>query len=223
MARRHRVLLLAALFVLAQILAVTWTFQRQPDAAGSYLEKGTMLLGKAKVTVVAAASTVFAACAGLIGSVRAGDKEWLEKCPTPESRKAARELNLVSASVGTGDLHEGPNVHIPREGGADVKAGPVELGVAITTSKGRVEGTLFGDIRIGSDGASLRFTSFKMYEGSEAKGQPPSGREFPVCAFAFEWGYPNDPGIPKVEDPDPEPRPGFMAVTTGRLGVHFAY
>jgi len=215
---RRRALLLAAGLALA--LVVPWLALGQHERAGPFFERGVALLGKAKAAVVAAASTVLAACVGL--KVRTGERDWLETC-SPEARKNVTELELET-SGGSATLLEGPNVIVP-EAGVELKDGPVEARANISTPSRTVAGRLFGDIRTGSDGASIHFTKLKLFDGSEPEGQPPAGRELKICAIAYVPGYGAEPGIPKVEHPSEpvELHPGFTYVTTRALRIHFAH
>jgi len=216
--RRH-IRLLAA--VLALAFVVPWLFMGQHGRAGSFFERGTTLLGKAKTAVVATASAVLAACVGL--KVRTGEKSWLEQC-SPEARKIVTELDLETDG-GSAILLAGPNVIIP-DRGVELRDGPVEASAMFSTTEKAVVGRLFGEIRTGIDGASVHFTRLKMFNGGEPQGQPPTGREVDLCAIASVPGYGATPGIPLVEPtyrPSEGPHAGFVYVTTHALEVHLAH
>jgi hypothetical protein len=182
-----------------------------------------MAFGKARAAVVAVVSSAVSACALLLGHVRPGDKDFLAQC-SPEARKPITELNLETDG-GLGVILEGPNVMLPWDGGVELRDGPVQVTAAISTPSHAVIGWLSGNIKTGSDGASLRFNKFKLFNGSEAKNQPPAGPEIDVCAVASERGAGSNYGIPKAIDPPPpsERHQGYVFVTTGALQIHFAH
>jgi len=216
--RRARALLLAALLAVAFVMP--WLSLGQHEGPGSFFERGATLLGKTKAGVVAVASAALAACVGL--KVRTGEKDWLGKC-TPEARKNVNNLEL-EADGGAATLEEGLNVIVPDEG-VELRDGPVEASALISTPSKGIAGRLFGEIRTGADGASIHFTKLKLFNGTEAKRQPPAGRELEICAIASVRGYGADPGIPLVTD---RPRPpdlhsGFVWVTHRALEIHFAH
>ena len=215
---RRRFLAPAALIA---ALGASWLFVGQPGA-GPLIEKGTTVVSKAKMVVVAATSAAFSACAGLTGKVRTGDLDWLAKCPQ-ESRETARALGL-SPDDGDVWLEAGPNVLIPEDGGVELRNGPVEATASIPAAPKGVGGRLYGEIQIGSDGASIHFTRFRLYTGSEARGGPPTGREMPVCAIAYEPYKGVPPGLTRVEHPNSsELHPGYVLFAIGRLFVSFAH
>jgi len=216
---RHARLLAA---VLALALVGPWLALGQHGSAGSFFEKGATLPSKAKVAVAAVASAVLAACAGLTGKVRTGEKDWLDRC-APDHRRAVAELELATDG-GAAALLAGPNVIIP-DAGVGLRDGPVEASTFISTPEKLVQDHLFGEIRTGTDGASIHFTKLKLFSGSEPEGQPPAGREVDICAVAYVPGYGDDPGVPKVEDHgEPvELPPGFTYVTTKALRIRLAH
>jgi len=220
---RRFALPLAAVLALVQAFVMIWLIPRQHGAAAWYLEGGTMAFGKARAAVVTVVSSAVSACALLLGHVRPGDKDFLAQC-SPEARKPITELNLET-DTGLGEILDGPNVIVPFGGGVELRDGPVEVSAAISTPVRAVIGVLHGTIRTGSDGASLRFNKFKLYNGSEGEDDPPAGPEIDVCAVASVRGAGSNYGIPKADDPPPasELHQGYVFVTTGALHIHFAH
>jgi serine/threonine protein kinase len=203
--RPQALLLLAACLALA--LMVPLRSLGQHEGAGSFFERGATLLGKAKAAVVAAASVVLAACPALTGKVRADDKEWLRtKCPE-EGRETARSFGVRSSAA---FLDAGPNVLL-HDRGVEVRAGPVEAEALLSTTAEGIPVQLFGEIRTGTDGASVRFTHLKRVA---------DGQELPFCAIAAVG---DGPGIPKAEIPPFPPaselHSGFVLVTTREFWV----
>ncbi len=164
-----------------------------------------------------------------VGEVRVRDKEWLASC-SPGRRKVAHDLNLEAES-GLAWMVGGPNVVVLDGGVVGVRDGPVEVAAAIATPDQALVGRMHGEIRTGPDGASLRFTRFHLFGGSEPEGHPPSGPVLDICAIATVRGYgplaeerAREPGIPRAGDPPPASKlqPGFVPVTTALLEIHFA-
>ncbi len=182
-----------------------------------------MWFGKARTAVVAFASMAISACVGLTGNARPDDLEFLAKCP-PDSRKVVNELGL-EPDIGLAEILDGPNVIVPKDGGVELRDGPVEVSAAIPAVGGAVGAKLSGTIRTTPDAAFIQFTKFQQYLKGDDEDRPPSGPLVDICAYASVRGYPVGPGIPKAEDPPPasELHPGFLLVTTGALGIHFAH
>ncbi len=217
--RRRALRLAAASAAVGLVVSGLWLGQH--GETGPFVEIG---YGKVKTAVVAVASMAISACAGLTGKVRTGDKDWLAKCPAA-SRKAVNELNLET-SGGLAWMIAGPNVIIPEQGGVEVRDGYVEVVAAISTPEKGYQGYLTGQMRTGSDGASLHFTKFRLWQEGDPDDGPPSGPELDVCAVASVRGYRDRPGIPKVEhprDPSMQLHPGYVFVTTGALEIQFAH
>jgi serine/threonine protein kinase len=216
---RRRALPLAA--KLALVLVVSSLVFGQHGVAGSLSEKGKMLLGEAKKAGLAVISMALTACAGLTGKVRTSEQDWLAKCP-PASRKAVEELRIYP-DEGMANILPGPNaiLHHP---GVELRNGPIEVTAGLPARGGGIEAKLYGEIRTGSDGASLHFTKLQEYEESD-DGDHPSGRIHDICAYAAAWGYGDHPGLPIASDPPPasELHPGFVFVTTMNLELHFAH
>jgi len=189
--------------------------------AGPFMEKGMMLAGQVKTTVVAVATMVLSACTGLFGRVRTVE-DWMAKC-SPESRNVPAELDF-DPDIGLGWVLPGPNAILPDDGGMEVRDGPVEVSAALPGSSKAVYGRLFGVIQTNSKGAFLLFDKMHLFDGSEPEGAPPAGRIVRICAYASERGYGGDM-IPKAIDPPPasELHPGFLFVTSSQLTIHFAH
>jgi len=182
--------------LLASVLALAF--------AGSVRQGGTMLFGRAKVAVVAGASALLTACPLLTGRVRAGDKEWLNTKCSAEARKTAQDLDLDNH--GPVAFVEGPNV-IEHDYGTEVRNGPVVMAGVIPASPKGVSVVLFGEIRTGTDGASIQITRLQVY---------PDGPERPICGIIYVRGSRGSPGIPKREvgpfPPASELHPGYVLV-----------
>jgi len=188
---RRRAFLLVAMLALA--------------LSGSFLEKGRVVLGRAKAAVMAAASAALSACPVLTGNVRADDRAWLETKCSAEARKAGQELALAEPWGGA-SLEPGPNV-IEHEYGTEVRDGSVEVAALLSTTEKGIPVRLFGQIRTGPDGASIHLDRLKYVVG---------GGESPICAIVWVQGHRDSPGIPKREvapfPPASELHPGYMLV-----------
>jgi hypothetical protein len=113
-------------------------------------------------------------------------------------------------------LDEGPNVK--RHGfGYEMRAGPIEFKPSNLDWLGG--GTLYGEIRIAPDGASVRFTKLKMDN---------ENREHAICATARPQtdplGFSKMPKNHPARVPDSELRPneGFIYVIGGLIITEYA-
>ena len=208
-AARRRPLARRLLFPLAAALALAF--------AGPSLEKGPMLLRRAKVAVIAAGSALLSACPILTGKVRADDRTWLStKCPA-DALKAARELALVKPQTDA-SVVEGSNVIWHDNGTAEVKDGTVEVSAGLQTPGEETAVRLFGELRTGSDGASIHLTKARRCKPVLGPCQYEDGPGFPICAIVYLQGDRDTPGIPKAEaarfPPASELHPGYMLVDT---------
>jgi eukaryotic-like serine/threonine-protein kinase len=168
----------------------------------------TRRLAAALLVVTVAAATVLVST-GLLGRVRADDEAWLATC-SPAARKTVRDLGIAPEPADAW-LEDGPSV-IMHDAFAELRDGPFEAVVSATG----VVGILAGDIHVGSDGASLRFTRLKL----------DGGQVLPICGWGADWRAPGRPGLDKVElppfPPESELHEGYLLVPTGRLVVQFA-
>jgi hypothetical protein len=214
--RRAAWLALAAASTIAALVA--WLYLGQHCPADPSAEKGSTVLCKAKLVIVAGVSTALSSCAALMGNVRPGDREFIDKC-SPEKRQVLKELNIEH--VGLAFLDNGPNV-IKHRIGCEVKTGPVEVYPSIGGLEDQGGGKLIGEIRTGPDGASVRFHTLKLHDG----------REREVCAIGVARGdfYHYGPGIRRFPDDELEREPdsklhrdqGFIYVIHGALDIILA-
>jgi hypothetical protein len=180
-----------------------------------------MVLGKAKTAVVAAVSVGLTACGLLTWNVRGGDFDWLASCPL-ESRRAVNELDFPDYAMAW--LDPGPNVLIPDRGAVEVRDGYVEAKVVLSTHERGYVGRIAGEIRTGSDGASVHFTNFRLWREVDSEDAPPTGPEIAICAIASVRGSRERPGIPRIEHPvrPSELHSGYVPVTTAAMEIQFA-
>lgn len=156
-----------------------------------------MLLGRAKVAIIAATSTTLTACPILTGKVRTDDRAWLSTKCSADALKAARELD--PDPVAGAALVEGPNVIWHDNGTAEVKNGQIEVKAAFQTPEGWVVLRLFGEVRTGSDGASIHLTWAKRCQPVLGPCRVEDGPGFPLCAVVYVSPSRDEPGIPKAE------------------------
>jgi len=92
--------------------------------------------------------------------------------------------------------------------------------VVFNACDGFFQGRLYGQARVGPDGASLRMTQFRRLAPEGTLGEC----VLDVCAIVSAVGRGRPAGIPRVASPTrpSELHPGFVFVTTGQLDVDFA-
>ncbi len=167
--------------------------------------------------LLAAVACTGLACAG--AKVRTDDLAWLERCPA-EAKQTPLVVgfepgNPNEEGPGFGRVKESPNVIQHHDQGCEVRDGPVVMSVSMAPTT--ASGWLHGTVRVGSDGASFRFTEYESMKGER----------HPICGVGSE-AFRLGPGVYRVNPdapgrlPESELNPNFTYITTCYLRVRFA-
>lgn len=137
-------------------------------------------------TMMTAFVCVLVGCAHV--QVREADRDWLAQCPA-KARESVRTFPVPQGHNTQADVLEGENVrYLPPEGGIEIRPGPIKAHAYLGQKQAAL---LHGEARVGDDGVSMQFN--KLTIGDEegktwADGPWPAGKEFDICAIAFDEG-----------------------------------
>lgn len=214
-----------AAVLLSLVIIVIW---RMMWPAGSPTQKGAdvshsspVLTSSTMLTALVCALT--GGCARV--QVREADRDWLAQC-SDKARESVRFLNLPRGHDDQALLLEGENVRRFPERGVEVSAGRIRASPAIGLKQPAL---LHGVAQIGDDGVSIHFTKLTIGDevGNAGEGPWPAGKEFEICAIAFDDGMHGTvgPGLPLIMTtliPAAERRPGSAAIRSRIISIRVA-
>jgi serine/threonine-protein kinase len=218
---------LAGYLAMAALLLIVFAVSRMMGPAPSAIQKGAYVLHPSTVITTTKMLTALV-CASIGGcarvQVREADRDWLAHC-SAKARESVHTLQLPRGFNTMARVLEGENVRYLPSGGTEVKAGPIKAVAHLGLDQ---PARLHGTARIGEDGVSMRFEKLTIGddEGHAGNGPWPAGKEFEICAIAFDESEKTiGPGLPlDVDNPTPESerRPGSAVIISMHIDIRVA-